>query len=207
MFRKLILTVILGILVAGVFVAYAEAESAEAVASGQTTNQTMPVSAPAPWFRWEAVALVIFGASAAVAMAGIGSAMGIARSASVGLGAMQEDAGLFLPSLVLSALPGTQGVYGFIIGFLALKWSGVFGGDTSVLTINAGWNYFFAAMPVAFAGMVSAVFQGKVCASGIQLAAREPSQWTRGMIMAVFVEFYAILGFLASILVLSNIKG
>lgn len=205
MFRKLILTVILGILVVGVFVAYANAGNAGTVANSQTTAPLCPTDPP--WFRWEAVALVIFGASAAVAMAGIGSAMGIARSASVGLGAMQEDAGLFLPSLVLSALPGTQGIYGFIIGFLALKWSGVFGGNTSVLTINAGWNYFFAAMPVAFAGMVSAVFQGKVCASGIQLAAREPSQWTRGMIMAVFVEFYAILGFLASILVLSNIKG
>ncbi len=156
------------------------------------------------WFKWGPAALIIFGAAMAVALAGIGSAIGISRPASMGLGAMQEDGSLFLPSLVLSALPGTQGIYGFIIGFLALSWSGVFGGNIDALTINQGWNFFFACMPVAFAGLVSAIFQGNVCSAGIGLAAKDKSQWTKGMILGVFVEFYAILGFLLSILILTN---
>ncbi|MFP4460360.1 MAG: V-type ATP synthase subunit K [Candidatus Zixiibacteriota bacterium] len=200
--RLTIIFLVSMILLAGF--AFSQRATTRTSRSGYAAQEQDAVS---KWFRWEPVALIIFGAAAAVALAGIGSAVGISRPASMGLGAMQEDADLFLPSLVLSALPGTQGIYGFIIGFLALSWSGVLGGgNLDALTINQGWNFFFACMPVAFAGLISAMYQGNVCSAGIGLAAKDKTQWTKGMILGVFVEFYAILGFLLSILILTNIK-
>ena len=151
------------------------------------------------------IALVIFGAALAVGLAGIGSAIGISRPASMGLGAMQEDRALFLPSMVLAALPGTQGIYGFVVAFMALQSSGIMGASMPTLTLAQGWNFFFACLPIALAGFISAIYQGNVCASGVALAAKDKSQWTRGMILGVFVEFYAILGFLISLLILGKI--
>ena len=206
MSRKLLILFIISLIfLAGVVHAQGAAQS-KTSGGVRSTYRPPTQNAGSQWFKWDPVALIIFGAAMAVALAGIGSAIGISRPASMGLGAMQEDAGLFLPSLVLSALPGTQGIYGFIIGFLALSWSGVFGGDVSALTVDQGWNFFFACMPVAIAGLASAIYQGNVCSAGIGLAAKDKSQWTKGMIMGVFVEFYAILGFLLSILILTNIK-
>jgi len=152
------------------------------------------------------VALAIIGAAIAVAMAGIGSAMGIMISANMSLGAMHENPELFPQFLLLSALPGTQGIYGFVVGFLIILWSGILGGNTAALTVSAGWRFLCAGLPIGFAGLLSAIYQGKVCASGVGLVVKDKTQVAKAMTLAAFVEFYAILGLLASVLILLNIK-
>ncbi len=150
-------------------------------------------------------ALAIIGIAIAVVLAGIGSAIGITISASYGLGAMHDNPDLFPQVLLLSALPGTQGIYGFVVGFLILLWSGIFGGGEP-LTVARGWWFLFAGMPIGFSGLISGIYQGKVCATGIGLTVKDKAHVAKGMTLAAFVEFYAILGLLASVLVLLNIR-
>ncbi|MBN2543194.1 V-type ATP synthase subunit K [bacterium] len=158
------------------------------------------------WFRLDAIALALLGVAIAVVLSGIGSAVGIGITANMGIGAMHESPDLFPQVIILSALPGTQGIYGFVVGFLIILWSGILGGDMSALTLQKGWYFFCAGIPVGIAGLISAIHQGKVCASGVGLTAKDKSHVAKGMVLGAFVEFYAILGLLASVLILLNIK-
>ena len=60
-------------------------------------------------------------------------------------------------------------------------------------------------MPIAIAGLVTAVAQGKVAAGSINLLAKNPDHWAKGMILCITVEFYAILSLLASMLMLLSL--
>ena len=159
------------------------------------------------WVLLGPVALCIAGAALAVGLAGIGSAIGIGYAGQTSLGAMSEDTANFARYLMLTALPGTQGIYGFVIGFLVMLWSGIFAGDTAALTIQKGWQFFFSSIPIALAGFLSAVHQGRVCAAGVEMTAKKPNEVGKALVLGVFVEFYAVLGFLMSIILLTRIRG
>ena len=72
--------------------------------------------------------LAILGAAIATVLAGIGSAKGVGSAAQTSMGVLSEDSSMFGKMLVLTLLPGTQGLYGFIVGFLILVSSGVLSG-------------------------------------------------------------------------------
>ena len=74
------------------------------------------------------------------------------------------------------------------------------------LILPAGLYLFMAALPIAFTGLFSGIAQGKVAAAGVQILAKKPEESTKGIIFAAMVETYAILGLLASILIIIN-KG
>ncbi|MCD6579501.1 V-type ATP synthase subunit K [bacterium] len=131
----------------------------------------------------------------AVALSGIGSANGIGTAGQTAAGAMMETPENFGKYLILVALPGTQGIYGFAIAFLYLLRLNQL---HFVLTANQGWIFFFGALPVALGGLGSAIYQGRVCAAGIMLTGKRPNESTKSLIMAAIVEFYAILGFVIS---------
>ncbi len=146
--------------------------------------------------------LIAFGGVAlACALAGIGSAIGIGIVAQASTGVMSVDPGKFGKLLLLSALPGTQGIYGFVIAFLLLGpvQTAVANGT---LTMSLAWTYFAAAVPIALAGLFSGMWQGKVCAGGAMMTAKQPDDSAKSLILAVFVEFYAILGFLISFMMI-----
>lgn len=151
------------------------------------------------WFRWDSVALALLGAGAAAVLSGIGSSIGIGIAGGMATGAMQEKPELFGRFLPLAAAPGTQGIYGIVTAVLIL------GKITSGMSINTGWQLFFAGLPIGFAGLTSAIWQGKVCASGVGLVVKDPGQFGKALVMAVLVEFYALLGLLTSILMLGKI--
>ncbi|MFQ6092863.1 MAG: V-type ATP synthase subunit K [bacterium] len=159
------------------------------------------------WILLGPVALAVAGAAVAVGLAGIGSAIGIGYAGQTSLGAMSEDTANFARYLMLTALPGTQGIYGFVIGFLIMLWSGIFTGDTAALTIQRGWQFFFSSLPVGLAGFLSAVHQGRVCAAGVEMTVKKPDEVGKALVLGVFVEFYAVLGFLMSIILLTRIRG
>jgi V/A-type H+-transporting ATPase subunit K len=158
------------------------------------------------WFRFGPATLCIAGAALAVILSGIGSAVGIGYAGRASLGAMSEGTKDFAKYLMLTALPGTQGIYGFVAGFLVMLWSGLMAGDTSALTVEKGWQFFYASLPVAFAGLFSAIQQGKVCASGVNMTTKQPGEVGKALVLGVFVEFYAVLGLLISILFLISIR-
>ncbi len=138
----------------------------------------------------------------AVALAGAGSAIGIGLTGQVAAGVMSEDPKSFGKYLMLIALPGTQGIYGFVIGFLAIMKLGILSGSIPPVSIAKGLNVLAAGAPVGLAGLVSAVNQGKVCAAGIQMASKQPADMGKALVMGVFVETYAVLGFLTSFFLL-----
>ena len=131
----------------------------------------------------------------AVVLSGIGSANGIGKAGQAAAGAMTETPEHFGKYLILTALPGTQGIYGFAIAFLYLLRINQI---TVEVTGPQGWLFFFGALPVAFSGLVSAIFQGRVCAAGVMLTGKRPEESTKSLIMGAIVEFYAILGFVIS---------
>ncbi len=144
------------------------------------------------------------GVALAVALAGIGSAVGVGIAAQASTGVMSVDPKKFGKLLLLSALPGTQGIYGFVIAFLLIQKIALFTGDNP-LTMAIGWKIFAAGLPIALAGLMSGIHQGKVCAGGAMMTAKQPDDSAKALILAVFVEFYAILGFLVSFLMLGQI--
>jgi V/A-type H+-transporting ATPase subunit K len=159
------------------------------------------------WFRFGPVTLCIAGAALAVILSGIGSAVGIGYAGRASLGAMSEGTKDFAKYLMLTALPGTQGIYGFVAAFLVMLWSGIMSGQTDALTVERGWQFFYASLPIAFAGLFSAIQQGKVCASGVNMTTKQPGEVGKALVLGVFVEFYAVLGLLISILLLISIRG
>jgi V/A-type H+-transporting ATPase subunit K len=119
---------------------------------------------------------------------------------------MAEDPENFGRYLILTALPGTQGIYGFIAAFLLVSKVGLLGGTPITLSTAQGIGLFFTSLPIAVAGFISAIHQGKVCAAGVGLTVKRPADSTKAMVLAVFVEFYAVLGLLITIFLVSGIQ-
>jgi V/A-type H+-transporting ATPase subunit K len=148
--------------------------------------------------------LVILGGALAAGLAGSGSAIGCGIVGQAASGVTAEDPNKFGLLLVLQALPGTQGFYGFVGMFLILgKLGGV---DITKITFSQGLSVAFAALPVGLVGLISAIYQGKVCAGGVNLVARRPEEVAKAMVYGAVVETYAILGLISTILLLQNIK-
>lgn len=137
------------------------------------------------------------GAAFAVLFAGIGSAIGVGLAGEAATGVIIEEPEKFGKSLVLQLLPGTQGLYGFVIGLLAMLKL------TPGMPLNEGLYILMACLPVAFVGYRSAIAQGKTSAAGINILAKNEEHQTKGIIYAVMVETYAILAFVISLILLN----
>lgn len=149
--------------------------------------------------------LTVLAASMAALFAGIGSAKGVGLVGEMAAGVLTEDPSKFGKVLILQALPGTQGIYGLLTWFMILFNSGILFGDPSGLTWQRGLSYFMAALPIAFVGWFSAIYQGQVAAAGISLVAKRPEEQSKALVLAAMVETYAILALLASVLAVMNI--
>ncbi len=141
--------------------------------------------------------LSLLGAALVVGLAGIGSAKGVSIAGQASAGLLSEEPEKFGQTILLTALPGTQGLFGFVIGLLIFFNSGVFDGQFP--QVLQGFQYFMAGLPMGLAGLFSGIAQGKVCAAAVQILAKNPKHTTKGVIYATLVETYAVLGFVASL--------
>ena len=91
--------------------------------------------------------LALTGAALAALLAGIGSAIGVGMGGRAAAGAVTEKPELFSKVLILQLLPGTQGIYGLLVAFVALSRIGVLGGTAP--TFENGLAYFVACPPGA----------------------------------------------------------
>lgn len=154
---------------------------------------------------WGGLALALLGAGLAAVLSGIGSAKGTGMAGEAGAGLLCQDPGKFGKVMILQVIPGTQGLYGFVIWFLAQ--SQIFSANAAApLTVAQGLQYFAACLPIALGGLISAIAQGKVAAASLNILAKKPDDWSKGMIFCITVEFYAILCLLASFLMLNGLK-
>lgn len=143
--------------------------------------------------------------AAVAAMAGIGSAMGVGIAGQAAAGVLAEDPKKFGKTLILQALPGTQGIYGLLMAFLIFIRIGLLSGGMLDLSVAQGLYVFASALPIGLIGIWSGIAQGKAAASGIMLLGKRPDQMAKGIIYAAMVETYAIFGLLVSILMLFNL--
>lgn len=146
------------------------------------------------------------GAVIAALLAGIGSAIGVGITGQASAGVVSENPDLSGKCLLLQLLPGTQGIYGLLIAVVIALQSGLMSGSIDALTTTNGLRYLLAGLPIAFGGLLSAIYQGKVAVAGINMVAKKPTESGKGMVMAIMVETYAVLSLLISFLLVIGIK-
>jgi V/A-type H+/Na+-transporting ATPase subunit K len=152
------------------------------------------------------LALAVTGAALAVILGGLGSIIGTSRTGQAGSGIITEEPEKFGKVLLLQALPSTQGIYGFIGAFWVIFSIGLLSGTVPEISWQVGLAILMASLPVALGGLFSAMFQAKVCVAALNIVAKQPDQAGKGIILASMVETYAVLGLLASILLINGIK-
>ena len=150
------------------------------------------------------VALAIFGAAIA-ACAGVGSGLGVGIAGEAADGVMAGEGTSFGSTLVLQALPGTQGIYGMVIAIMIMTKIGVLGGGGVDVTTAQGLAFLAAGLPIGIVGIWSGIAQGKAAAAGIQLVSKKDGKLGQAIIYAVMVETYAILAFIISFLLYNGI--
>lgn len=142
------------------------------------------------------------GVAIAVLFSGIGSAYGVSIAGRLAAGVVTEDPKKFGQTLILTALPGTQGIYGFVIGMLMVfKFAAV----TGPISLEAGIRFLITGLPIGIVGFFSAVLQGKVTAAGMGIVAKRPEEAAKGIVYAGLVETYAILAFIISFFLYNSI--
>jgi V/A-type H+-transporting ATPase subunit K len=160
-------------------------------------------------FNWDqlGMALALTGAALASLMAGIGSSIGIGIAGRSATGVLSEKPERYGQMFIMVVLPGTQGFYGFLAAFLVMLNLHFFdAAEVTVVSFKMGLSILAACLPIAFAGMLSAIHQGKVCAAGILMTAKRPEMaFKAGVVYAVMVEVYAVLGLLVTMFIL--LKG
>lgn len=146
-----------------------------------------------------AMYLAWIGMFAMVGLSGVGSAIGTVIDGQASMAAMKKREEIFANCMILSALPGTQGLYGFGAFFL-LKTKIVAG--MSVLT---GAAILGAGLTVGLVCLMSAINQGKIVASGIESLGSGNDVFSKTLVLAVYPELYAIISFAAAFLIYSGI--
>jgi len=152
------------------------------------------------------IILAIFGSVLAVALAGVGSAIGVSIAGQSGSGLVSEEPEKFGKALLLQALPATQGIYGFLAAVMALQKVGLLGGELIEVTLMQGLGIFLACLPIAITGLVSGIAQGKVSAAGMGIISKQPADSGKAVILSAMVETYAVIGLLATILLINGIE-
>ena len=140
------------------------------------------------------------GAAVAVILSGFGSAKGVGLVGEAAAGLMIEEPEKFGKALVLQLLPGTQGLYGFVIGLLVL------GKLDAAMSLAEGMYIFAACLPIGLVGWISAMAQGKTAAAGVNILAKNEEQSTKGIIFSVMVETYALLAFVISLILVNAVS-
>lgn len=118
----------------------------------------------------------------------IGSALGTTIAGNAAEGALKKNPDGATNYMVLSAMPASQGLYGFVAFFV---WVGKdFAAD--------GLSLFAIGLAAGVTFLISAIRQGQVCANGIVGISQGHDVFTKTLIYGALPELYAILAFVAS---------
>ena len=151
------------------------------------------------------IVYALLGAALAVLLAGAGSSIGVGIAGQAAAGVVTEDPSKFAKVLIMQLLPGTQGIYGLLVGFITLSKIGLLGGGMLDLTPQ-GLLVLAACLPIGIVGLISGKYQGMTSAAAIGIVAKKPEQFGKAMLFPAMVETYAILALLISILSVTNLS-
>ena len=146
------------------------------------------------------VVIAALGMAISVILSGIGSAKGVGMVGEAASGVIIEEPQKFGKSLVLQLLPGTQGLYGFVIGLMVLTKLNV------NMSLAEGFYLFMSCLPVAIVGLISAIAQAKTAVAGVAILAKNEEHSTKGIIYSVMVETYALLSFVISLILVNAVS-
>ena len=152
------------------------------------------------------IVYALLGAAVAVFLSGAGSALGVGIAGQAASGVVSEDPSKFAKVLILQLLPGTQGLYGLIIGFVTLSKIGLLGGGAAEISVTTGLLILAACLPIGIVGLISGRSHGKTAAASIGIIAKKPDQFGKAMLFPAMVETYAILALLISFLAVTAIQ-
>jgi V/A-type H+-transporting ATPase subunit K len=143
----------------------------------------------------EPIIFAYIGIGLMVGLSGIGSGYGVTITGNAAIGALKKNPDAFGNFIVLSALPGTQGLYGFL-GFFLFQ-----GQLTPDMTWGAAAAVFGGSLALAMTCLITAIRQGQVCANGIAGIGSGYDVFGKTLILAVFPELYAIVSVAAVFLI------
>ena len=150
----------------------------------------------------------LFGGAVAAVLGGIGSAIGITIASSMVSGIVTEAGTKFGKLLPIAAMPGTQGIYGFITAVLVLVFFNIFGATGEItLPGSVGFKVFLACQPVAWLCFVTAIYQGRTGAAAAGIVARRDEDAGKALIFPALVETYAVLSLIVTILMMLALRG
>ncbi len=144
-----------------------------------------------------AIILAYIGLGLMVGLAGSGSSIGVSIAGNATLGALKKNEDAFGSYMVLSAMSGSQGLYGFA-GFFLLNNEAIINPE---MTMLAGASVLGAGIALGLVGLLSAIRQGMVCANGIAGIGDGYDVFGKTLILAVFPELYAIIALAAAFLI------
>ncbi|MDX9694272.1 MAG: V-type ATP synthase subunit K [Bacteroidales bacterium] len=151
-----------------------------------------------------AVFLAYAGIVLMIGLSGIGSAMGVVMGGNASIGALKKDPDKFGNFMILSALPGTQGLYGFGGYFVIDKLYGLL---TPTMSMFTGVAILAMGLFLGFVSLVSAKQQASIVANGIVEIGNGNDVFGNTLILAVFPELYAIIAFAATFLISTGLAG
>lgn len=118
------------------------------------------------------IVYALLGAALAVLLAGAGSALGVGVAGQAASGVVSEDPSKFAKVLIMQLLPGTQGIYGLLVGFITLSKVGLLGGGIKEVSVATGLLILAACLPIGIVGLISGKSQGKTAAAAIGIVAK-----------------------------------
>ena len=143
----------------------------------------------------EPIILAYIGAALMVTLPGIGSAIGFAMCGNATIGAIKKNPAGFGNCLILSAVPSSNGLYGFLGFYLVL------GSLVPGMTWLPAAAIFAGGIILGAVAMYTCIKQANICANGIAAIGSGQNVLGNTLILAAFPEFFAILALLAVILI------
>lgn len=126
-------------------------------------------------------------------LAAIGSSISTTMAGNAAEGALKKNPEKASSYMIMSAMPATQGLYGFVAFLMWPK-------DLATMQEH-GILYFAVGLIVGLVLLFSSIRQGQVCSNGIIGASEGHDVLTNTMIYAALPEFYAILALVATFMV------
>ncbi len=136
-----------------------------------------------------------------IGLSGAGSAIGSSIGGKATIGALKKKPEGFGTYMLLSALPGSQGLYGFVAFFILNNKLQTL---TEITPIQ-GASVLAAGLALGLVGYFSAIKQGEVVAQGIEGIASGYDVFGKTMVLAVFPELFAIIAFAAVFLISASL--
>ena len=140
--------------------------------------------------------MTIVGIVISIVLSGVGSSKGASAVGKAAAALISEQPEKFGQALVLQMMSASQGLYGFIVGFL------IFINIGDSMTFELGLRCLGAGALMGISGLLTAIPQAGIATAGIQILAKKPEHSTKGVLLSAMVETYAIFAFVVSVLII-----